>query len=322
MNRLTWLVRREFWENKGGILWAPVWTAIVFAGLTVMAAITAEVFKAKFTGGVQIGVSIQDLTSKLDAEELARIGPAIDLGMLGVASVLSTVLGFVLFFYLLSALYDDRRDRSVLFWKSLPLSDRDTVLSKVLTAALLAPLITAAVSVLLQITLLSLMSIHVMFYGVNPITVIWGPAEPLAIWLRLIASIPLNALWALPCIGWLLLVSSFARSKPFLWAVLLPVALGLMVSWFDVLSTFSIPDAAYWKHVVLRVLGGVFPGSYQFQYGPTEFAPGISIMGLNGVSNWSDMGKVLISTQMWLGAVAGLVMICGAIRMRRWRDEA
>ncbi len=322
MNRMTWLIRREFWEHKGGMLWAPVWTAGVFVTLAVMAAITAEVFKAKFSGGLRVGVSIRDLVSKQDPETLAKIGPAMDVGLLGLSGLLATVLGFVLFFYLLGALFDDRRDRSILFWKSLPLSDRDTVLSKVLTAALLAPLITFVVSVALHIAVLSLMSIHVLFYGVNPLTVIWGPAEPLAIWLRLAASIPLNALWALPCIGWLLLVSSFARSKPFLWAVLLPVGVGVVISWFDVLSTFAVPDAAYWKHIALRVLAGVFPGSYQLLFTPTEIAPGLQIMGLNGASSWTDMGRLLISAPMWIGAAAGSAMIFAAIRMRRGRDEA
>ncbi len=322
MNRLTWLIRREFWEHKGGIFWAPIWTAAVFVVLSIMGAITAEVFKAKFSGGMQIGVSIRDLTSKLDPEHLAKIGPAIDVGMLGLSGILGIVLGFVLFFYLLSALYDDRRDRSVLFWKSLPLSDRDTVLSKVLIAAALAPAITVAVSILLHIAILSLLSVHVMFYGVNPLTVIWGPAEPTAIWLRLLASIPLNALWALPCIGWLLLVSSFVRGKPFLWAVLLPVGVGIIISWFDVLSTFSVPDAVYWKHVALRVLAGVFPGVYQFNFAAVEIAPGIQMAGMNGAASWTDMGKVLMSAPMWIGAVAGSAMIYGAIYMRRWRDEA
>ncbi len=329
MNRLTWLVRREFWEHKGGVMWAPVWTATVFVALALMGAITAEVFKARFSGGMSLGVSIRDLTSKITPEQLAQIGPAFDVGLLGLGGILSAVLGFVLFFYLLGALYDDRRDRSVLFWKSLPLSDRDTVLSKVVVAALLAPLITFAVSVMLHVAVLSLMSVHVMFYGVNPLTVVIGPAEPLAIWLRLLASIPLNALWALPCIGWLLLVSSFARSKPFLWAVLLPLGVGLMVSWFDVLSTFSVPDAAYWKHVALRLVLGIFPGSYQFSFAGSEYnfvgtahSPGLFATGINGAASWTDMGHVMLSPDMWIGAVAGIAMIFAAVRMRRWRDEA
>jgi len=327
MNRLQWLIRREFWEHKGGILWAPVWTAGVFFTLSLMAAITAELFKAKFSGGLRIGVSIRDLTSKLTPDQMAKIGPALDTGLFGLYGILSIVLGFVLFFYLLGALYDDRRDRSVLFWKSLPLSDTQTVLSKVLVAALLAPLISLAATIALHLAILSLLSVHVMFYGVNPLTVIWGPAEPLSIWLRPLAAVPVNALWALPCMGWLLLVSSFVRSKPFLWAVLLPIAVGIFVSWFDVLSTFSVPDAAYWKHVFLRVVFGVFPGSYMPVF--AEFA-GSGGRGLGGLLMFKNdmaadlltLGRILISPSMWLGIVVGLAMMVGAVRLRRWRDEA
>ena len=324
MNRLQWLVKREFWEHKGGFFWAPIWTAATLVGLTLMGAITAEVFKAKFSGGLSVGVSIRDLIEKQSAEQMAQLGPAIDVGMMGLTSILSVVLFFVLFFYLLGALYDDRRDRSVLFWKSLPLSDRDTVLSKIIAAAVLAPLISFVVGILLHISILSIMSIHVMFYGINPMSVIWGPAEPLMLWLKLLVEIPLNALWALPCIGWLLLVSAFARSKPFLWAVLVPVGLGLMISWFDVLSTFSIPDATYWLEVLFRVLGGIFPGAYKLHLaGSAAMSVGDgSGLSISGTPSWSEMGGLLTSMSTWVGAVAGIAMITGSVYLRRWRDEA
>ena len=57
------------------------------------------------------------------------------------------MLGFVVFFYCLGSLYDERKDRSVLFWKSLPVSDRDTVLSKALSALVVAPTLAIAVGI-------------------------------------------------------------------------------------------------------------------------------------------------------------------------------
>src|SRR5690606_7712994 len=110
-------------------------------------------------------------------EDLAQVGPAIDLALLSMGGLLHTVLFFVLFFYLLGALYDDRRDRSVLFWKSLPISDTATVASKVITAMLVAPLLTFVGVIVLQLAVLVIVSVYVMAYGINPLTVIWGPAS-------------------------------------------------------------------------------------------------------------------------------------------------
>ena len=78
----------------------------------------------------------------------------------------------------------------------------------------------------------------------------------------LLVGIPVNAIWALPSIGWLMLVSSWARGKPFLWAVFVPVIAGILLTWFDALSTLSIPDTWYWKEVFARGLFSIFPWTF------------------------------------------------------------
>lgn len=259
---LPWLLRREYWENRGGFFWAPAIGAGITLLLTVMGLITAEVFRKKFTGDIQIGIPLKRLTERLSETELQTLGSALDMALFSMSGLLQFILFFVVFFYLLGALYDDRRDRSVLFWKSLPLSDGSMVLSKVLAAALLAPILSTLIAMVLQFALLILLSLYVLFHGINPLTVLWGPVSLLNVWGQMLANVPINALWALPTIGWLLLVSAFARSKPFLWALLVPVSIGLLLNWFDLLSVINLEYTAYWKHVVMRILLGVLPGSF------------------------------------------------------------
>src|SRR5690606_39463443 len=105
-------------------------------------------------------------------------------------------------------------------------SDGETVLSKVASAVLVAPLLATIASILTMFGFLVLVSLVVLFYGGNPVTLLWGPASPLLLSLQYLAAIPVYALWALPTVGWLLLCSSWARSKPFLWAVVLPLLAG------------------------------------------------------------------------------------------------
>lgn len=321
---LPWLLKREYWENRGGFLWAPVITAgVILAGLLILL-LAAEVFRKQYTGDIQIGVSLSKLTEKLSPEDLQKLGAGLDMAMLSVSSLLQFVLFFVVFFYLLGALYDDRRDRSVLFWKSLPISDSSMVASKVIAAAFAAPLISTAIAMLLQLALLTLLSLYVLFHGLNPFSVLWGPVSLLNVWGQMLANIPVNALWALPTIGWLLLVSSFARSKPFLWALLVPVAIGVLLTWLDALKLFDLESWNYWVHVVMRGLLGVAPGSFIAHQALadlssiTDASENIELVDTLG---WTLMGQALTSTSLWVGAVLGGAMIVVATRLRRWRDE-
>lgn len=321
---LPWLLKREYWENRGGFFWAPAIGAGVTLLLTVMGLITAEVFRKKFTGDIQLGIPLKRLTERLSEDDLSKLGGVLDMALLSMSGLLQFILFFVVFFYLLSALYDDRRDRSVLFWKSLPLSDSSMVLSKVLAAALIAPVLSTLIAMALQLALLLLLSLYVVFHGINPITVLWGPVSLLNVWGQMLANIPVNALWALPTIGWLLMVSAFARSKPFLWALLVPIAIGLLLNWFDLLSIVDLEYSAYWKNVVMRILLGVLPGSFMLHLAitdPSMLTNSVELQQLTSSFGWNLMGEALSSLNLWIGAAAGIGMTLIAIRLRRWRDE-
>lgn len=322
---LPWLLKREYWENRGGFFWAPAIGAGVTLLLTVMGLITAEVFRSRwFTDGVEIGVPLKRLTERLSEDDLSNLGGVLDMALFSMSGLLQFILFFVVFFYLLSALYDDRRDRSVLFWKSLPLSDGSMVVSKVLAAAIVAPVLSTLIAMVLQFALLILLSVYVLIHGINPLTVIWGPVSLLNVWGQMLANVPVNALWALPTIGWLLLVSAFARSKPFLWALLVPISVGLLLNWFDLLSLINLEYTAYWKHVVMRILLGVMPNSFMLHLAvtdPATLASGGNLQNVTSTFGWNLMGEAMASLNLWIGAAAGVAMIALATRLRRWRDE-
>jgi ABC-2 type transport system permease protein len=228
------------------------------------------------------------------------------------------------FFYLLGALYDDRRDRSVLFWKSLPLSDTQTVLSKVVAAAFIAPALAIAAMIALHIGFLILLSLYALLHGINPLPLLWSPLHLIGLWLKLVALIPLNAIWALPCIGWLLLCSSFARSKPFLWAVAVPVIAGIMVGWVNLMSQLSLPNIWFWHKIVGRCLLSVFPGSWVNAEAFKDLARSHGNPGdmLGAVLSLDSVKALLTSADLWVGAAAGVAMIAAAIYFRRKRTEA
>jgi ABC-2 type transport system permease protein len=322
MKTFYWLMKREFWENRGGFLWAPVVTGVVFLVLNVMAIIAAEVMRAR--NGIEIGGNnFRVLIERASDGDLAQVGAALDMTMLSSMGLLTIVLAFVVFFYCLGALYDDRRDRSVLFWKSLPLSNISTVLSKVVSAVVVAPAIAVVVGIAVGLAQLVIFSLVLSFHGIN----MWELltlAHPVRAVISLLGSIPVYALWAAPAVGWLLLCSAWARSKPFLWAVAVPVVAGLMVSWFGIMGVFSLPTQWFWTNVVARLLLSVFPGSH--------FA--MDRHALHNVSGLGDAHNplalvsptqtyaVLASPNLWIGVAVGAALIAAAVWFRRVRDDS
>ena len=325
-----WLLKREYWEHRGGFFWAPLIAAGVMIAITLLTLIVAEATAARH--GVNLsGMSLDAISRNMTADQIATFNSGIAVTLMGISVPVVITLFFVVFFYLLGALYDDRRDRSVLFWKSLPISDLDTVLSKAVAAVFVAPLFAVGATIVLHLAFLVLVSAYAGLHGVNPLPLLWNPLPLVSIWIKLVCLIPLNALWALPTVGWLLLCSSFARSKPFLWAVAVPVALGAIIGFTQLLRQLSIPDAWYWKNIVGRILFGIFPGGW-FNIGKGSFwAIGngdnidLSINKfdlVNSVLNWNHIFGVLASPDLWIGAVAGLGLIAAAIHFRRLRTEA
>lgn len=324
------LLKREFWEHKGGFLWAPLVAGGIFLLLMLMGVGVGEMAARRAMDGQTInvdgekisinGLDLGRLTDKIPADEMHHLAGGVDLSLLMASSWPFIVLAFVVFFYCLGALYDERKDRSVLFWKSLPLSDRDTVLSKVASATLVAPALASLAAIATMFGFLILTSAIVLLHGGNPIKLLWGPGSPLGVATQLIASIPVYALWALPTVGWLLFCSAWARSKPFLWAIMIPVFAGIFVTWFDLMQMFNMETVWFWKNVVARALLSVAPGSWMdaatFEHvnvdGPDAIRQLISLK-----STYST----LLSPQLWIGAIAGAAMIYAAIRLRRWRDE-
>jgi ABC-2 type transport system permease protein len=326
------LLRREFWEHRGGFLWAPAVAGAIFLVLSVMGILVGEVAARRAAAdgklvidngqGITInGLDLGALTSKMSAEDMRQLAGGIDLSLLMASGWPLIVLAFVVFFYCLGALYDERKDRSVLFWKSLPLSDAETVLSKVASATVVAPVLAVGAALATMLGFLVVLSVLVLAHGGNPIHLLWGLANPFGIAAELVASIPVYALWSLPTVGWLLLCSAWARSKPFLWAIMIPVFSGIFVSWFDFMQLFNLESSWFWKNIVARVLLSTAPGSWveaaRFDNPQHTDGPAAVIPLINPATTWST----LLTPQLWIGVLAGAAMIVLAIRLRRWRDE-
>ena len=318
-NSFKWLLKREFWENRGGFLWAPLLTGGIVSILFLILAVIGSIAGRNSAGAD--GFVINEAPEKL-SHVLGAFGD----GML-LAGVLLTcvVLAFVVFFYSLGSLYDDRRDRSVLFWKSLPVSDTQMVLSKTAWALLLAPIVAVAVGIIIGLVLWIISALTLTVNGVSAGTAVFTHSHPLRIIGGVLASLPVYILWALPTVGWLTLCSAWARSKPFLWAVLLPVLACVVISMTTILPHLEIRHDLVWYTLVFRGLLSVVPGSWYptLHQGPAD--PNVQIENPEDLANALDLTtswQAFATLDLWIGVVVGVAFIAGAIYLRRWRELA
>ncbi|MDF4003342.1 hypothetical protein P3W33_08030 [Luteibacter sp. PPL552] len=321
MKTFFWLVKREFWEHKGGFVTAPLVAGAI--GFLLNAMLIA------FGEGHYAGANFHtNFSAAYDSADLAKAGVVVDGLLYGVTLMILIVTAIVVFFYCLGSLYDDRRDRSVLFWKSLPLSDTTTVLSKLASAVIFAPAIAVVVGVVVGLAL------TIMFVGVASLHGLsaWPllmQAHPFKVTLNLILLIPLYALWALPTAGWLMLCSAFARSKPFLWAIALPVGTGVLVSWWGLMIGDSGVSRWFWPNVVGRMLGGLIPAGWVNSTSRVVHSSDIDLALHQGdpAAALDQIGlafhySAVTNPSLYVGVLAGAAMIAGAIWFRRWRDDS
>jgi len=207
--RLYWSVRRELWENR----------AIYIAPLAV-----AALFLVAFLiGTIHPPVRMRDAMA-LDPVQHQDL---VERPYTFAAFLLMGTTLIVAMYYCLEALYSERRDRSILFWKSLPVSDLTTVLAKLSIPLIILPLATFAITIVTQWIMLLLSSVIMLARG-QSVAALWSHLPLFQMSLMLLFHVvAIHGLQFAPVYSWVLLVSSWARRAPLLWAVLPPLAIGV-----------------------------------------------------------------------------------------------
>jgi ABC-2 type transport system permease protein len=202
----------------------------------------------------------------------------------------------VAIFYCLEALHSERRDRSILFWKSLPLSDTTTVLAKASVPVIVLPLITFAITIAMQWIMVLLDSAVMMASGLSAAS-LWAHSPVFATWMPLLYHLlAIHGLWFAPIYGWLLLISAWAKRLAFLWAFLPFVAIG------------AIEKLAFNTTHFAGMLGELLGG------GPDSGA----LTGggpMHPLSN--NIGQLVVSPGLWIGLTFTAACLAGAVWLRR-----
>jgi ABC-2 type transport system permease protein len=318
------LLKREYWENRGGFFWAPVIAGAIALFFGLLGSITGVIQINKSLAKGDSIFDIFDFEGNNSQETLDKVFGAMgDFNFIAGIGLAYIVMVFVVFFYALGSLYDERKDRSVLFWKSLPVSDTQTVVSKAIWALVLAPLLSVAIGLAIGFCMWLIATITMLIGGIPGASAGFTESHPFRIVANVLMALPVYSLWALPSIGWLMLCSAWARTKPFVWAVLLPILVGALLSWLDMLPGIDTPHETIWYVLGFRGLLSIVPGTW-FLNEEVDTSHEVEINGpedLQHVFNFSGSWSALTTLDLWIGVVLGVAMIYAAIRLRRWRDE-
>lgn len=309
MNDMTTLLRRELWEHRA-ITVAPA----VFAALFTVVALLAA------AGAIHIQVSDAhvDLTSLLRSIDGREMGALLQVGLAALAVIFNTVMMFVIVFYLLDCLYAERKDRSILFWKSLPVSDVRIVGSKLVTAAVVIPAVTVAAFLAASIGIYLISGLTVLMSGSGAVLAA-GPGAIIETAVTVVYALVVQSLWYLPLFAWLLLVSVWAKRAVLLWALLPPWAIGV--------TEWLLFRTEYFGQMLAQRLIGVFPLAFSehdvqdvvIQYAGEHANMDVTVS--EGVSQLIDPGTLLASAGLWVGLVVAAGLFAVAVYIRRFREE-
>ncbi|MHB8530413.1 MAG: hypothetical protein ACYC8V_13015 [Caulobacteraceae bacterium] len=279
----AWSVRRELWEHPS-ILVVP----LIVAGVQLFGFLV---------GTFDLPRAHRAFLALTPARQSAEVALPYDIA--AAALILTSLI--VGAFYCLGALNGERRDRTILFWKSLPVSDLTTVLAKASIPLLVLPVVTFAIIFAAQLATLLINSVALLVIGFSP-AILWlrVPLAPMSV--AVLYGLTTLSLWYAPIWGWLLLVSGWARRATFLWAVGAPLGLCLF-------EKIAFGSANLFSVLIHRLSGGF---DEAFDLGPND--------SFGGDLSQLDPMKFLTSPGLWTGLIVATAFLAAAVWQRRRRE--
>ena len=318
MNTFITLLKREYWESKTSFLWVP----LVITGISVFTALLGLIIAS--TGSIQ--------TAEFGSHDLGNLFKLYDVSVDADVKAFATqsalysgvysyymVLAIVGFFYCLGALYDDRKDKSILFWKSMPVSDSQTVLSKLASVTLVAPFIYWLIIIGTNLLMLIIGTVFAWLSGVDAWSALWANSGFFKVAMYQFAALYMAMLWAIPFVGYLLLISSWTKKVPFLVATVPPVL--VIIAEGMIFKTASV--ATFFGEKMFGVVQALVA---PFNTLAREYAQKSAKMEgdipIFDEFKFLSFGQQFQDTGFWTGLILGAAMIAAAIYIRRFRDEA
>jgi len=316
------LLRREIWEHTT-LRGLPLGLLIFFllANLAVSAAVLRFDDSLDITvdgGTLTLGEVIGRFVQQPAEQQMAVInGTLITIGF-----VINSIILIMMFFYLLDSLYGERRDHSILFWKSLPVTDTATVLSKLTIAILVIPLTILATTMLAQIMTLAAQGLLTLRDHPGALESLWQNARLGSLWHMIFFLLLQQTIWYFPVMGWLLFCSAWSRRAPILAAVLIPAALVFIDSSFMLRTGAS---EVLLERLPLGIASMQIDEDRQllnYRLDGDEHRFDLQLQeGIMRPHHESTL-RFIANPRVWVGLLLGALFTALAVWLRRWRDDS
>jgi ABC-2 type transport system permease protein len=300
-------MRREVWESPFAFKWAP----LGIGGLILLFTAVMLMISARFDGNMAFTLDAVRLFADLPGDEKRLIVSGF---LFATSSLFLQIMVLIILFFLAGSLYDDRKDRSILFWKSLPVSDTLTISSKLATAVFMVPGLFLGAIILTHLALLLIGSGYAVVAGINPFTNLWWPASLPRLWTVMAAGLVVQALWLMPIYAWLLFCSSWAPRLPILIAVAIPAGFSIAQHSYSFITGFQLPEFNLGLIMLKRLGTGVLPGNANIVLDGgmenIQFSEDLYM-------SFSNVAAHMIKPEMWIGLGIAAALIAPSIFFRR-----
>jgi ABC-2 type transport system permease protein len=303
------LIRRELWEHRSIFV-----TPIAIASVVTLGTLTALVFVGDFQAELNQAIfAAQSLAGETQRK-------AVLTGLfIGSSWLFLLGLGVLTVFYALDSLYAERKDKSILFWRSLPVTDAETVISKLFTALFVIPAIAMIGIMATHLVNLVITSLWVSSKGGDAGMLIWGSVSFFDNWFAMIIVLFAIALWMSPFIGWFLFVSAWTKRSPLLMAFLPLILIPMIEGIF--LRSAHFMQAVWGRSAQIPIFTGIDIARFFDEDNPMHGAAKVPEEMVSLLSHL-DVGKFVTSVDTWIGIVVCGLLTTAAIYVRRYRDES
>ena len=298
------LIKRELWEHRAIYVTPSAIAVIVTLGVLAML-----LFASGFAKELDLAIfGAQNIAG--DSERRAALTGL----FVGTSWVFLVALMFLTVFYSLDSLYAERKDKSILFWRSMPATDAETVISKLLTAAIVIPVVTAVGIWVTHLINLVIASLWVSSKGGDAGLLIWGSVPLLDNWLAALIVVVASGLWMSPFIAWFLFVSTWAKRMPILMAFMPPIILGLL-EWIVFRSRYFL--------TAVGERGDMTPLFHSMSlerfFEEEQWRDGVENISL---LEHMDLVGFVTDPGFWSGLLVCGILTTAAIYVRRYRDDS
>ncbi len=336
MSKFLTLMRRDFNEHKGALFFTPLGIAAFIIGIVLLSAAfgklnyggqnfnlgesapnfnmniddengkEVKIYKNSqnqivvFKDGVE-----KPIKSKFDNADLKKASEVFAFGN-GAPSFIPLFVAMIASLFIFAgSLYEERKDKSIMFWKSLPITDLETVLSKFLTIGVGGAGIAFVISALCHVCMILITYTIAVIFGVNFIDIGIAFSAAFEMWGVIIYALLIDFLWVAPIFAWFLFMSAYAPKSPF-FAAILPIVLLPLVGkiFFDgKFELLSEPLSHLVSYPIIENIKNIDENS------GARFS-GLIIEAIN---------KSLSDPSLWVGLVIGAALLYATAEVRKRR---